>query len=469
MIELFVEDDFTRRIALKDHGAMTEFYVEEMDRSIQPGDLYLGIIKKKVKSLKSVFVDIGAKKNAYLYVQDDHQFLDYKEGQSVLVEVLKEEEGSKGTKVTDKISIGGRYIVLFPGKGIGFSKKLNRDAFLEKHGNFSPLEGYRILFREAAMDASRDDLLAELLKLSASFQEVFKKSETGKGPLRLYGQSSVLERVLRDNFSKIQMIYVNTADLQKELEEEYSIPSLLHRSDRSLFDFYGIENELESLRSRKVYLKDGGNIVIDETEAMVVVDVNSARHKGAKNKDSLVMEVNLQAAKEIARQIRLRNLSGIVIIDFIDVKTETQRILLKEAVEEAFQEDPLFGKCYPVTELGLLQLTRKKKGYPIYDYLEESCSSCGGSGRKLSFSYVMMRIKNELAKKMEQIDLLDYHIVLHPHYEEDVSKDLAQFLHQIESKNKRIYLEFKDLHEEYQVHPLVFRNQISELEKYLVT
>lgn len=469
MIELFIEDDVHRRIVLKDRGTMTEFYVEDAKRSIQPGDLYLGIIKKKVNSLKSVFIDIGAKKNAYLYVQDFQRFQDYKEGQSILVEVLKEEEGSKGTKVTDKISIGGKYVVLFPGKGLGFSKKLNRDLFLEAHGSFTSVEGYRVLFREASMDAAREDIVEEIKQITHSFSEVYQKAETGAGPLRLHGQSSVLSRILRDNFSKIQMIYVNTRSLQRELEEEYGIPSLLHKSERSLFDFYGIENELENLRNRKVYLKDGGNIVIEETEAMVVIDVNSAKHKGSQSKEDFVMEVNFQAAEEIARQIRLRNLSGIILIDFIDVKNDAQKILLKEAVEKAFLEDPLFGKCYPITDLGLLQLTRKKKGYPVYTYLEEPCTFCKGSGRRLSFTYVMMRIKNELASKTEQIDIKDFHIQLHKHYETNVREDMTSFIHAIDSGEKRIYLEFIDSHLDYDVLPLVFKNQIQEMEKYLIT
>lgn len=468
MIELFIEDDLHRRIALKDHGCLTEIYIEEMESGIKPGELYLGIIKKKVKSLKSVFIDIGAKKNAYLYVQDFQKFQDYKEGQSVLVEVLKEEEGSKGTKVTDKISIGGKYVVLFPGKGIGYSKKIPRERFLEKQGSFASLDGYRVLFREASMDVSRQEIEEEIGLLKASFDEVFKKSETGVGPVRLYGQNSVLSRILRDNILKIQMIYVNTPELQTELKDQFGVPSLLHQSDRSLFDFYGIENELEALRHRKVYLKSGGNIVIDETEAMVVVDVNSAKHKGSQSKEEFTMEVNLQAAEEIARQIRLRNLSGIIIIDFIDVKNDAQKLVLKEVVEKAFSEDPLFGKCYPVSDLGLLQLTRKKKGYPIYTYLEESCSCCKGSGKKLSYPYVLMLIKNELMKKTEQIDIKDFAIVLHPHYKEKTVEDLDKFLHDIEADQRRIYLEFKDIHQEYEVKPLVFKNQISEMEKYLI-
>lgn len=468
MIELFVEDDLYRRIALKEDGVLTELQIEEKSSEVQAGDLYLAIIKKKVKAIKSVFVDIGARKNGFLYVNDLRQFEDYKEGQSILVEVLKEEEGSKGAKVTDKISLGGRFVVLFPGKGLGFSKKLDREKFLDLHGNFMPLEGFRVLFREASMEASREDILDEIEKLHEEFLLIYKKSETGLGPLKLFGHTSVLHRVVRDYFSSIQMIYVNHADIQKELMDNLGLPSLLHKSERSLFEFYGIEDELQSLRQRRVFLKDGGNLVIEETEAMVVIDVNSAKHKGSGADADYKFEVNLQAAAEIARQIRLRNLSGIIVIDFIDVKTDAQKERLKLSLEEAMEKDSMFGKCYPVTELGLLQLTRKKRGYPIYHYLEEACSSCRGHGVKLSYSYVKMRIRQEITRKVEDVELHDYHVVLHTHYEQQVRSDLEGFMTEIEGEDKKIYLEFRESTEDYMVKPLVFKSQISEMEKYLV-
>lgn len=469
MIELFIEEDQYRRIALKESGQLIECIYEEREAKVQTGDLFLGVIKKKVKGLQSIFVDIGAHKNAFLYVHDVKTWQDYKEGQSILVEVLKEEEGTKGAKVTEKISLGGKYVVLFPGRGFGYSKKMTKEKFLTEKGNFTPLDGYRVLFREASLSAEKEEILDEIALLEETFQLVFKKAETGLGPKKLHGQGSNVERILRDYFSKIQMIYVSHEKIRDQLQLEFGLPSLIHGEGRSLFDFYGIEEELISLLKRRVPLKDGGNLVLEETEAMVVVDVNSAKHKGHKADESLALSVNLQAVKELARQLRLRNLSGIVVIDFIDLKKSSEKEILEKAVQETFAKDPLFGKSYPLTELNLLQLTRKKKGPSIYHYLEEPCHCGTLKGKRLHFDYLMKLLKNELLKKVDQVELLDYHIVIHEAYQGRLREQPEAFLRNIGAEDKRIYLEFSKIPMDFMVEPLVFKNQIEELEKHLIT
>ncbi|MFH5836000.1 ribonuclease E/G [Proteiniclasticum sp. C24MP] len=469
MIELFIEEDQYRRIAIKESGVLSECYFEDKNQEVRSGDIFLGIIRKKVKALHSVFIDIGLKKNAFLYVTDNNNFQDYKEGQSILVEVIKEEEGSKGTKVTDKISLGGRFVVFFQGKGIGYSKRLDREKFLEKQGNQNTKEGFRILFRSAAMDADREELEKEIDEIHTAFTDILKKAETGMGPKRLYGESSILDRILRDRFSEINMIYVDTRETADRLKSEYGLPSLVHGTGRSLFDFYGIEQELLKLRHRKVHLKDGGNLVIEVTEAMVVIDINSAKYTGMKNKEDMALAMNLSAVEEIARQIRLRNLSGIILVDFIDMSSEINRKKLQEAMQEKLQEDPLFSRCYPLTELNLMQMTRKKKGYPVYHFIEEECGSCDHKGKRLSYEYLRKLIKNELMKKVDNIEILDYLVVIGSPYEERVRKDISGFLNEIGAEGKRIYLEFTESGDDFRIEPLVFRNQIQEKEKYLIT
>ncbi len=469
MIELFIEEDQYRRIALKKNNVLSECYFEEIDQEVRSGDIFLGIIKKKVKSLNSVFIDIGLKKNAFLYVTDRNKFQDYKEGQSILVEVIKEEEGSKGTKVTDKISIGGRFVVLFEGKGFNFSKKINREDFLEKHGSQTPREGVRILFREASYDASKDEIEKEISDLHQEFKDILKKSETGIGPKKLYGESSILDRILRDRFSEINMIYSDKKETADRLKEEYSMPSLIHGNGRSLFDFYGIEQDLLKLRHRKVHLKEGGNLIIEVTEAMVVIDINSAKFTEKTNKEEMALSMNLSAVKEIARQIRLRNLSGIIVIDFIDLSFEDNRKKLEKAMEKELHDDPLFSRVYPLTELNLMQLTRKKKGYPIYHYIEEACGSCDDKGKRLNYQYLKKLIKNELMKKVDNIEIRDYLIVVGRPYESRIKEELEIFLSEIGAEGKRIYLEFSGIHDDFSIEPLVFKNQIQEKEKFLVT
>ena len=469
MIELFIEEDRYRRIAIKRNGVLAECYFEDKNQEVRSGDIFLGIIRKKVKALNSVFIDIGQKKNAFLFVTEKERFQDYKEGQSILVEVIKEEEGSKGTKVTDKISIGGRFAVLFPGKGISYSKKISREEFLEKHGSQKPRDGFRILFREAAMAASREEIHKEIDEIEQEFVGILKKSETGIGPKKLYGESSILDRILRDRLSEIHMIYSDTKETAEYLKSEFSLPSLVHGNGRSLFDFYGIEQELLKLRHKRVQLKDGGNLVIEMTEAMVVIDINSARYTGKLNKEDMALAMNLSAAEEIARQIRLRNLSGIILIDFIDMASDKNKARLQKSMEELLSDDPLFSKCYPLTDLNLMQLTRKKKGYPIYRFLEDNCGECGGTGKILSFDYLKKLMKNELMKKVDNIEILDYLLVVAKPYENMVREDLPGFLLDIGAGEKRVYLEFSEGKEPFNIEPLVFRNQILDKEKFLVS
>lgn len=466
MIELFVEEDEYRRIAIKENGILSECYFEERNDSVKSGDLILGIIKKKVKALNSVFIDIGLNKNAFLYVMDKNAFNDFKEGQSLLVEVIKEEEGSKGAKVTDKVSLGGKYIVLFPGKGISFSKKLNKEAFLEKHGDLFPIRGYKTLYREAAMDADKEEVAAEVRKLKEEFDEILKKADTAMGPRRLFGEFSILDRIIRDRFNELQMVYSDSEETTAYLKTEYNLPSLVHRGGRSLFDFYSIEDELLKLRKEKVHLKDGGNLIIEKTEAMIVIDINSAKFSGKENKEETALHMNLSAVPEIVRQLRLRNLSGIIMIDFIDMKITENRELLIRKMNEELAKDTLFSKCYPLTDLNLMQITRKKKGYPLSHFIEEECGFCHGRGQTLRYEYLLKLIRNELGRKVEHVEIADYYLEINAIYKDRVMKDVSTFLSDIGAGDKKIYLEFTGIYEPFKLDPLVFKNQITEKESF---
>ncbi len=469
MIELFIEESNDRRIAIKEDGILQDFYIEEKNKEARSGDLFLGIIKKKVKALNAIFIDLGLNKNAFLYLSKEANWENYREGQSILVEVLKEEEGSKGAKVTDQISMGGKYIVLFPGKGISFSKKINKEMFLEKHGNQKPLEGFKLLFREAGQDVPTEEVSKEKIELMDKFQQVLLKAETGQGPRKLYGDSSILDRIIRDRFTSLHMIYVDSEQVESFLKNEYGLPSLRYKGENTLFDFYGINHELYRLNKKLVPLKEGGNLVIEETEALVVVDVNSAQYTKSKDKNHTALHVNLIAGREAARQIRLRNLSGIIIIDFIDMDNDSDRAKLEEKIIGFFKDDPLFSKSYALTELNLMQITRKKKGHALSFYLKESCSFCHGEGSLLSFSSVKEEMKNEFFKKRKHVEINAYHILMDEVYEGYIKEDIKSFLEEIDVMDKEIYLEFRSGVEDYfSISPLVFKSQIEEVEKFYV-
>lgn len=459
MRELFIEEGQPRRIGVRKDGQLEGLWMEENRGELLPGDLFLGIVRKKVPALSAVFVDIGAKKDGFLHVADRSRLMDYQEGQSLLVELLKLEEARKGPKLTERISMGGRFVVLFPGKGLQFSKKLHAERFIEAMGGLTPRPGYRILFREASEAATKAEIYQEVEEIARNFDDVLRKAESGIGPRRLYSSGSLLERVLKDYHGKLDMIHVDADSLKVQLKEEHGLPALLHRDIRGLFDFHGLEGEIQRLGAKRVQLPSGGNLVIEETEALVVIDVNSARHKGSTDKEALALSTNQEALREALRQIRLRNLSGILILDLIDMQVPKNRQRMYDIVKEEAVKDSQIARWYPLTELNLLQITRKKRGEPLSKWLQTSCGGCGGSGKVPAFPYVVQLLRNELARKGSGVDIEDFALRLHPRYGAAVDADPAGFLKDIEAEGKRIYLRYEE-GAPYQVEALVFGSQI---------
>lgn len=468
MKEIIIEENELRRIAIKEDGILTECHIETKEEKILPGNLILGVIKNTVFNMSSVFIDIGDTKNAYLYVEDKKVLGDYKAGQGILVEVLKERAGSKGAKVTDRISIAGKYVILYLGSGFSYSRKIDPRAFVEQHGNLKPVKGYRILFREASMEADLKEIYREVDELKAEFDKALMKAETGIGPRKLYGDESLLDRIIRDNFKDLKLVYTDSKRIQDHLKQEYGLPALLHQDEQNIFDFYGVEKELLKLRHDRVSLPGGGNIVIERTEAMYVVDVNSAKRSGPKANEETVLEINMQAAREAARQIRLRNMAGIILIDFIDMESQEHNDALLHFMEKEMAKDSLKNTVYPVTELGLMQVARRSKGYPISKYLFEDCRTCHGQGQVLSFDYIRRLIRNEIRREARAVSVADFHIELNQRYEERVLGNKLEFLRDIDALDKRIYVTYSQTNEPFIIEPLIFSNQIREKEIYLL-
>ncbi len=467
MKEIFIEDSWTRRIAVKENGILTECHFEEKDKGILPGNLILGVVKNTVVSLSSVFIDIGDVKNGYMFVQDKSRLKDFREGQGILVEVLKEKSGGKGAKVTDKVSIAGKYIVLSIGKGITYSQKLDPEALLERHGNLITVEGYRVLYREASLEASKEDILDEIKELKAAFDEALRKAENGIGPRKIYGDESVLGRVIRDNFTDLNLVYADSEETRDHLKREFSLPSLLHRDPQGLFDFYGIEKEIIKLLSPRVSLAGGGNLVIESTEAMHVIDVNSAKKQGKGSREDSSLELNLVAAAEAVRQIRLRNLFGIIAVDFVDMKDDESRRELLEKVTLELKRDHSKATAYPLTELGIMQIARRGRGLPVRSHISEKCTCCG-TGQLLSLEYTLWLIRNELKRELKSADVRDFHIVLNERFRARIEADITGFIRSIDSGDRRIYLTFSGTHEHFILEPLIFGTQIRDKEKYLI-
>ena len=478
MRDIFIERrERILRIAIKENNLLNECFIEEETEEPLQGEIYKGVIKNIIPAIKCAFIDIGLEKQGYMVVNPRfNRRKELKKGDEIIVEILKEENGEKGPKLIDKYTLPGRYVVLTPGeRGIVFSKKIRNIDFIENlKQEIGCFEDFKITVRTNAEFTDIEEIKKEIKELEIKIQEIEREGKYSLKPKKLYGESSIIHKVLRDciNNKTKKVIVDNFKDysLIKEcLVTETNIDLIFHEEKRSLFDYYGIEKEILSLRNNKVPLKCGGNIVIEKTEAMYVVDVNSNKNINGRNYEKNAEETNIEAAFEIGRQIRVRNLSGIILIDFIDMKERENKQKVLTALNEALESDKRKTVIYPFTELNLVQIARKRKGKSIYDYIEEPCKECHGHGKKLKLSYIYLLIKNEILKFEGDSSINNFYIELNKEYERDVRENIFELLREIDGIDKNIYLNFLESVEYYKVEPLIFKNQIQNVAEYRVT
>lgn len=478
MREIYIErKDRLLRIAIKDDNKLTDCFIEEDNCEANPGEIYRGIVKNIVPAIKCAFIDIGFEKNCYMYIDKKFQNTNLKKGQELIVEVIKEEAGGKGAKVTNAFSIPGRYSVLMTmNHEISFSSKIKNDVFInEVLKKVEKPDDIGMMIRTNAIGMSIEEISSEFNELYKIYQEVMLRGKHSVKPGLLYSDEGVMSRVLRDsvNDDTVKVIVDSEEDYEyiknyKKKKGDIQAAIDLYIERRTLFDYFGIEKEILKLRNDKVNLACGGNIVIEKTEAMYVIDVNSGKNVGnnALNKTALV--TNLQAAAEIVLQIRLRNLSGIIIIDFIDVKDDTEKQQIINILREGFKNDKNKTVIYPFTELNLVQIARRRRGKNIHEFMEESCKECKGKGKKLKTSYLMMLIKNEVFKVDNEDSIHDIYIEINEGYRETINGDILGFVQEVNGLNKRIYLKFTTLVEYFRVEPLIFANQLQNVEQYKI-
>jgi len=473
MNEIFIERQRELlRIAVKENGSLKECFIEEESDNPYPGQIYKGIVKNIIPAIKCAFIDIGYSKNCYMYLDRKFKNTDVKKGDEVLVEILKEDLGGKGPKVTKAISVPGSYCVLETlNMGINFSKKIvDRDfkkLVLEQLPKNSEV-GFTI--RTKAIGASILELKAEMEKLQGIYKGILQKGTYSMKPEILFSDEGVLDRILRDTLSvNTDKIYIDTEDDFNYISEfvknraEVKANIQFHKENRNIFDFYGIEKEILSLRNNKVYLKCGGYIIIDKTEAMQVIDVNSGSNTKGTSIDKTAFSTDLEAAKEICRQIRLRNLSGIILIDFIDVSKKEDQIKILDVLNEGFVDDKNKTVIYPFTELNLVQIARQRRGKSISKNMEEVCKSCSGHGVRLKLSYLLFLIRNAILRINEEQDIKHIYIKVNEIYKQDIMSDVVAFAKDIEALDKSIYVDFQKHIEYFKLEPLLFANQISNV------
>ena len=397
------------QIAVLEDGVLVEHYVNRSSHQSYVGNVYLGKVQNVLPSMEAAFVDVGKGRNAVLYageVNFDVSGMEgqpkriesaLKAGQSLLVQVTKDPVGHKGARLTSQVSLPGRYLVYVPGASMtGISRKLpdtERNRLKQILKKVMP-ENAGVIVRTAAEGAAEEELSRDVSRLAAQWEAIEKKSKTASAPAMLYGEPDLTIRVIRDVFNEdFSKLVVSGDDAWDVVDEyvRYVAPHLADRvtrwqGQRDAFAEYRIDEQLAKALERKVWLPSGGSLVIDKTEAMTVVDVNTGKFTGqGGNLEETVTRNNLEAAEEIVRQLRLRDVGGIVVIDFIDMVLESNRELVLRRLLECLSRDRTKHQVAEVTSLGLVQMTRKRVGAGLLEAFSTPCECCNGRGVILTF------------------------------------------------------------------------------------
>lgn len=396
------------RVAILEDGELVELHIESADNRKHTGNIYRGKIERVLPGMQCAFVDIGGDKNAYLSVDDVIPLKKHiseinissvkienmvKQGQEITVQVVKEEIGTKGPKVTMDITLAGNLTVLLPySSDVGVSKKIGDRAERERLKNIGEElcpEGMGIVIRTAAEGADASLIEKDIRYLVKTWEIIKKKEEKGSVPRCIYQEPGLVQKFARDSINAdIRRIVLND---RREFEEllkffddiapEMKLKVEFFYKDYDLFMFYNIDSAIKEALSRKVWLKCGGHLIFDNTEALTVIDVNTGKYVGKNNQDETIFKTNCEAAVAIAKQIRLRDISGIILIDFIDMKDNSHKEKVLSILTEACKKDGTQVVVVGMTGLGLVELTRKKVRNSLQQILTKPCSKCGGSGR----------------------------------------------------------------------------------------
>ncbi len=475
-----------KRVALLENGELVELHIERSGEQGIVGNIYMGRVVRVLPGMQAAFVDVGLDRAAFLYVADVVDQIDelemltgpneaaseegagekdedrserdtvngestgrrpfhhpevaieelLREGQEIMVQVAKEPIGTKGARLTSHITLPGRHLVLMPNVDhVGVSRRIEDEAERTRlktivESNRPPEMGF--IIRTAAVGKEEDALKNDIEFLCDLWQTVFKKSKKTHAPTLLHSDLSITLRAMRDLFNAdVERVVIDAKDEYEKILSFLGrhIPRLncaieLYEGEEPIFDHYGLEVEIARALQRKVWLRSGGYIVIEQTEALTAIDVNTGRFVGKRNLEDTILKTNLEAVKEICYQLRLRNIGGIIIIDFIDMEKDTHREKVFQALREQLNADRAKTNILKISELGLVEMTRKRIRDSISRVLSESCPYCEGKGYVKSKVSICGEIFREMQKEMKTF--AGKTLVLHVH------PDIADLLYEDE-------------------------------------
>ncbi len=421
------------RIALLEDGALTEYRVEREERVV--GSIFKGIVQNVLPGMDAAFVDIGLERNAYLSIADiipeensdnspaslrrselrRRKIKDLlKPGQQVMVQVTKGPRGTKGARVSTRIALPGRYVVLMPeSHSVGVSRKIEdraeRDR-LRKIGDRVIPEGFGLILRTECEGRTEAELKADIAYLQHMWVDVLKNAKRQRAPAIIHRDQTLLFRTVRDMFGEnISRMVIDDPDEYEKVHLVAGMVAPLMREkitlfdqDAPIFDHYGIERELERIMQHKVPLKSGGYLVIDEMEALTAIDVNTGKQVGSTSLNDTIFKANMEASEEILRQLRLRDMGGIIVCDFIDMESDSDKKRILDHFTDGLTRDRARTRVGRVSSLGLVEVTRKRTGESVTQSITEICPMCTGVGRIASKETVSLWIERDMWRKMRE-------------------------------------------------------------------
>ena len=467
------------RVAFLNDGRLEDYLVQRKDEDRIVGSIFKGRIQNLEDGLQAAFIDIGLKKNAFIHywdmIPEDTARLEAEEGvqrsggggrrkkfepgeiarlfpigSEIVVQVTKGAIGTKGPRVTANLSVPGRYLVMMPGTGLkGVSRKIENE---EERTRLKRIlvrlptpSNLGFIIRTAGEGARKVSFVRDLRSLLDIWNQIDKGIKETPAPCRLYSEPDLVERVVRDSLTDdVDRIVIDNRDEFERVKEMVSRLSRrlrrnlkLYDGDTPVFDHFDVEKQIDNAFSRKVWLPGGGYLIFDETEALVAIDINTGRHKGGKTQEDTIFEVNIESALEIARQLKLRNVGGLVVIDFIDMHSRKNRQLVYKTLKDALRTDKARTNLLPISELGLLEMTRQRTEESIRSSSHMDCPYCHGRGKiksEFSISVTLQRHMNEAFRKQRSHNVpLDIKVVVHPAILERLKTD-EQILLQLEQK-----------------------------------
>ncbi|MFC1563251.1 ribonuclease E/G, partial [candidate division KSB1 bacterium] len=450
------------RIAMVEDGKLVELFVEHPENERMMGDIYKGLVENIVPGMEAAFINIGYEQNAFLHFSDvgvlykgiievesdeedtskSKSVLDkLKIGEDIIVQITKEPIGNKGARITTELSLPGRFLVLVPNaNNIGVSKKIesyNEKKRLKNIAREIKPEGFGLIIRTVAEGKDEQLLKKDLNGLLNTWQKIHKRAKKEKAPVLLNKDLGMASSVIRDLFTKdINKVYIDSRRLHRNILSYIKIaqPQLkpaieLYKNQMPIFDYFNIESDIEKSYDRKIWIRGGGYIVIDHTEALTSIDVNSGKFIGRKKHEENSLMVNLESAREIARQLRIRDIGGLIVIDFIDLDMEKNRKRVYDELKKELKKDRARTSVLEISQFGLIEMTRQRIRPSLLFTISDPCPYCEGTGRVVSKETMVTKIEQwikrfKLASKEKRLIL-----TLHP--------DMADFL---VSGNRNIFL-----------------------------